>query len=152
MHDAPGPGHNARRVVQWQTPHLADRSTSAEAASEPDLDLVEQAFLEGFRSTSDPVSFLRLAGIPLALALHDGGTAHLLRVEDEERCDVGAVSPKLGGGHIVRPLPAKLVSRRRRLRFVYQADDETAVALTFDEARTGSSVDPASAPKVSQPR
>jgi hypothetical protein len=143
MHDAPGPGHNARHPVQWQTPHRADGASEPQVAAEPDLDLVEESFREGFRAARDPVSFLRLAGIPLALRLADGRCAHLLRVEEEERTDVGAVSPKLGGGHVVRPLPAKLVGRRRRLRFVYQADDEAPAVLTFAEARVAEAVEPA---------
>jgi hypothetical protein len=142
MHDAPGPGHNARRPVQWQTPHRPADEGAPHTESEPDLDLVEESFLEGFRTASDPVSFLRLAGIPLALRLQDGRPAHLLRVEEEERTDVGAVSPKLGGGHVVRPLPAKLVGRRRRLRFIYQADDDAPVVLDFAEARGAEAVDP----------
>ena len=143
MHDAPAPGHNARRPAQWQTPHRPAGEGAPPAESEPDVDLVEASFREGFRAASDPVSFLRLAGIPLALRLVDGRAAHLLRVEEDECTDVGAVSPKLGGGHVVRPLPAKLVARRRRLRFVYQADDDAPVVLAFAEARGAEAVDPA---------
>jgi hypothetical protein len=142
MHDAPGPGHNARRPTQWQTPHRGNAAGEPQPAAEPDLDLVEESFREGFRLASDPVSFLRLAGIPFALALPDGRRAHLLRVEEEERTDVGAVSPRLGGGHVVRPLPAKLVARRRRLRFVYQADDDTPLVLGFADARAAEAVAP----------
>jgi hypothetical protein len=144
MHDAPGPGHNARRPAQWQTPHRAGGAGAGEPAraAEPDVDLVEASFREGFRAASDPVSFLRLAGIPLALRLADGRAAHLLRVEEDECTDVGAVSPGLGGGHVVRPLPAKLVARRRRLRFVYQADDDAPATLTFAEARAAQPIEP----------
>ena len=139
--DAPGPGHNARAPSAWQTPHRAAAAADAPPAAEADLDLVEAAFREGFRASSDPVSFLRLAGIPLALSLPDGRRAQLLRVEEEECTDVGAVSPKLGGGHVVRPLPAKLVGRRRRLGFVYQAEDDTPVRLDFAEARAAPALD-----------
>jgi hypothetical protein len=137
MHDPAGPGHNARRPAQWQTPHLGDDHEHGhdDRVNDPDLDLVEAAFVEGFRTAPDPTSFLRLANVPMALALPDGRTAHLLRVETEERCDVGAVSQVLGGGHRVRPLPAKLVGRRRQLRFVYQADDDQPVVLDFAAVR-----------------
>ena len=49
--------------------------------------------------------------------------------------DVGSLNPRLGGGGFrYDPLPAKLVSRRRRLRFVYH--DGTGVRpLGFAEAR-----------------
>ncbi len=137
MHDPAGPGHNARRAAQWQTPHLPPGHDHGhdEPAREADLDLVEDAFVEGFRTAADPTSFLRLAHIPQSVALADGRTAHLLRVEVEERTDTGAVSPTLGGGHVVRPLPAKLVARRRQLRFVYQADDDQPVVLDFAAVR-----------------
>ena len=66
-HHDHGPGHNhpPRQAVQWQTPH---RPAGAMALSpeqpEPDFDLVEAAFAEGFATASDPTSFLRLAGVP----------------------------------------------------------------------------------------
>ncbi|MEO1092723.1 MAG: hypothetical protein AAFX81_19035 [Pseudomonadota bacterium] len=146
MHDADHErrGHNADRPAQWQTPHRppdADADAGA-PTTEPDVDLVERAFIEGFRGTNDPVSFLRLAGIPLAMALPDGRKAHLLRVEEEERTDVGAVTALLGGGHRVRPLPAKLVGRRRQLRFFYQADGEPPLVVDFATARAASAVPP----------
>jgi len=123
-----GPGHNRaperRGVAQWQTPHL-DPQPDPHAAlqhghGEADLDQVEAAFIEGFLAASDPTSFLRLAGIPFTVAAADGATLRLLRVETEVVADVGAVTPHLGGGSLrYDPLPARLVSRRRRLRFVY---------------------------------
>ena len=57
---------------------------------------------------------------PLAAPPADGATLGLLRVETEVVADVGAVTPHLGGGSFrYDPLPARLVPRRRRLRFVY---------------------------------
>ena len=41
-----------------------DREHDARARHEPDLDLVEMAFVEGFATATDPTSFLRLARIP----------------------------------------------------------------------------------------
>ena len=53
-------------------------------------------------------------------AVADGATLGLLRVETEVVADVDAVTPHLGGGAFrYDPLPARLVPRRRRLRFVY---------------------------------
>jgi hypothetical protein len=127
MHDddhdhGPGPGHNAppRRPLQWQTPHREHDHGPPEAdAAEPDLDLVEAAFVEGFEQASDPTSFLRLARVPFVTE-RSGRRLELLRVETYCRTDVAAVAPQLGGaGHRVAPLPAALVGRRRRLSFVY---------------------------------
>jgi hypothetical protein len=107
--------------VQWQTPHR-DEAPAAPRADhrEADLDLVEAAFVEGFREASDPTSFLRLAQVPFEARLADGTTLALLRVEVDSVADVGAVTPHLGGGTFrYDPLPARMVSRRSRLRFVY---------------------------------
>jgi hypothetical protein len=141
QHEAPGLGHNAPRLRQWQTPHLPhDHVHAEEAPSEPDLDLVEAAFAEGFATASDPTSFLRLAGIPFVAGGPDGGKLGLLRVELDSVTDVGSLTPTLGGGSFrYDPLPAKLVSRRRRLRFVYQ-DGTRLLGLSFMEARALSSL------------
>jgi hypothetical protein len=120
-----GVGHNQAgmrgRPAQWQTPH---RDTTAEAAQpserEPDLDLVEAAFVEGFAAASDPTSFLRLAHIPFEAASADGTKFSLLRIEVEGATDVGSLTPHLGGTSFrYDPLPASMISRRKRLRFVY---------------------------------
>jgi hypothetical protein len=146
MHDGPHdhphphthtPGHNARRdAVQWQTPHLpADHVHAEEMPHEHDLDLVEASFVEGFMRTSDATSFLRLAGIPFVGVGVDGKRLSLLRVEIEDLTDVGSVVPLFGGaGFRYDPLPEKLVSRRRSLRFTYH-DGVEVVRLAFGEAR-----------------
>ena len=133
-----GPGHNQppRRAVQWQVPHHggAEPPPGPEPA-EPDFDLVEAAFAEGFATASDPTSFLRLAGVPLQGLDGAGRRLCLLRVELDQVTDLGAVTPHLGGGSFrYDPLPAKLVSRRRRLRLVYH-DGGTLQALSLGEAK-----------------
>jgi hypothetical protein len=137
MHDeAPGPGHNRpRTALQWQVRHDAHHHEHATPPAERDLDLVETSFVEGFDRASDPTSFLRLAGIPFVGSDRQGRRLHLLRVEMESLTDLGAVSPLLGGERVrYDPLPARLVSRRRRLAFVYH-DGADVVRLGFAEAR-----------------
>jgi hypothetical protein len=121
-----GVGHNrptdARRPIQWQTPHRADLPAVGEGGShaETDLDLVEAAFVEGFLLTSDATSFLRLARVPFEGTAADGARLALLRVEVDSVADVGAITPHLGGASFrYDPLPARMVSRRKRLRLVY---------------------------------
>ena len=132
-------GHNAPagRAVQWQTPHLPHdhvHDAPADPRSE-DIDLVETAFVEGFARAPDPVSFLRLAGIPFVGEAADGRRLHLLRVETEDAVDVGAVMPLLGGDGVrYDPLPAKLTSRRRRLGFLFH-DGAGIARLDFAAAR-----------------
>lgn len=143
-HDhAPGPGHNhadaPRRAVQWQEPHREHGHDHGDAhahgAMEPDLDLVEAAFAEGFVTASDPTSFLRLAHVKFTASAPDGATLSLLRVEIDHATDVGSVTPHLGGTSFrYDPLPARLVSRRKLLRFVY-FDGKGLRALTLAEMR-----------------
>ena len=137
-----GPGHNhahgPQRVAQWQRPHLdeAHGHEANDAANvEPDLDLVETAFVEAFASAPDPTSFLRLAQVPFEAVAPDGVRLALLRVEVDAVADVGSVMPHLGGSSFrYDPLPARMVTRRRRLRFVY-GDGRTTRALSFAEVR-----------------
>lgn len=137
MPDNAGPGHNSagRQPLQWQTPHLDKHHHRAPPeASEPDLDLVEAAFVEAFELANDPTSFLRLAHIPFVTE-RDGARLDLLRVEIENRVDVAAISPTLGGGHKTSPLPKSLISKRRQLRFVYLAGTES-LTLSLNDLRT----------------
>lgn len=135
-----GIGHNhpqPPQAVQWQRPHLAAENNVADLAGqvETDLDLVEKAFSEGFATTSDPTSFLRLAQVPFEAVAADGKRLVLLRVETDAVADVGSVTPHLGGGSFrYDPLPAQMVSNRRRLRFVY-FDGQNPRALKLAEVR-----------------
>jgi len=58
---------------------------------EPDLDLVEKAFVTGFADAPDPTSFLRLARIPFEAHAADGTRLVLLRVGTDLVTDIGAV-------------------------------------------------------------
>jgi hypothetical protein len=138
-HHHAGLGHNhphsPRSVAQWQTPHLAPDAMPHHKHGEADLDQVEAAFIEGFLAASDPTSFLRLAGIPFRAKASDGAALSLLRVETDVVADVGSVTPHLGGTSFrYDPLPAQLVARRRRLRFVY-FDGAGLRALDFAAVR-----------------
>jgi hypothetical protein len=136
----PGPGHNrataAKPVAQWQTPHRpSGPAPEPPSGGEPDLDLVEAAFTEAFAAAGDPTSFLRLAAVPFEAVAADGKRLALLRVEIDDVADVGAITPHLGGSTFrYDPLPARMVSKRRRLRFIY-FDGEALRPLTLDEAR-----------------
>jgi hypothetical protein len=121
-----GIGHNRpsepRRPAQWQTPHRDDAPAAEEGRQRPeaDLDLVEAAFVEGFMAASDATSFLRLARVPFEGTAADGTKLALLRVEVDSVADVGSITPHLGGASFrYDPLPARMISRRKRLRLVY---------------------------------
>jgi hypothetical protein len=134
-----GQGHNRpngdKKVVQWQTPHRPGEPAHDHEHGEPDLDLVEKAFVTGFADAPDPTSFLRLARIPFEANAADGTRLVLLRVETDLVTDVGAVMPHLGGASFrYDPLPAALVAHRRRLRFVY-FDGQGLRALSLGEVR-----------------
>ena len=134
-------GHNhgvPPRAAQWQTPHLPAGHTYDDDHHhhhEPDLDLVEKAFVESFSTASDPTSFLRVARIPFEATEASGRRLVLLRVETDGVTDVGSITPQLGGGAMrYDPLPARMVSQRRRLRFVY-FDGASPRALSLAEVR-----------------
>ena len=132
-------GHNHRappHAAQWQTPHLPhDHHHDAHHHHETDLDMVEKVFVESFTTSSDPTSFLRLARVPFQAVDGEGRRLLLLRVETDSITDVGSVTPHLGGSSIrYDPLPASMVSQRRRLRFVY-FDGSAARVLTLGEVR-----------------
>jgi hypothetical protein len=134
-----GSGHNhvtPLNAVQWQTPHLPhEHHHHDEQQGEADLDLVEMAFVEGFAAAKDPASFLRLARIPFQATDADGRNLVMLRVETEAVTDVGTLAPQLGGGGFrYDPLPARMVTHRRKLRFVY-FDGAAAQGLTLSEVR-----------------
>lgn len=130
-----GAGHNrARAAAQWQVPHLP-AGTEIPQAVERDLDLVEASFVEGFSRATDTTSFLRLAGIAFVGLTREGTRLHLLRVEIEDRTDVGSIVPLIGGqGVRYDPLPVKLSARRRALAFIYH-DGSAMQRLDFASAR-----------------
>lgn len=135
LHNHP---HGPKSVAQWQVPHKKGEGAVPESV-ESDLDQVEAAFAEGFAATSDVTSFLRLAHIPFELTASGGAKLILLRVETEQVADVGSVTPHLGGESFrYDPLPAKMVTKRRRLRFVY-FDGAGLRSLSFSEVRGGRS-------------
>ncbi len=130
-------GHNGPRpAAQWQTPHLTAGQAAPESGPvEPDLDLVETAFLDAFPACPDPTSFLRLAGVPFTGKGKDGVVLSLLRVEANAATDIGTLTPHLGGASFrYDPLPAQMTSRRKSLAFVY-FDGGGLVRLTLAEAK-----------------
>ena len=135
-HDHGGPGHNGSATRQWQTPHLIPGMEIPQAAPrEPDLDLVETAFVDAFPRAPDPTSFLRLAGVPFIGERDDGTRLSLLRVEVNHTTDIGTLTPHLGGGsHRYDPLPAKMTSQRERLALTY-FDGTGPTHLSLAEAK-----------------
>jgi hypothetical protein len=135
-HHHGGAGHNRpASVTQWQTPHLPPGAEPGNGVGEPDVDLVENAFVDAFPRAPDPTSFLRLSGVPFVGEASDGRQLDLLRVEIDQTTDVGTLTPHLGGaGHRYDPLPAKMTSKRQTLAFAY-FDGQTVVRLSLAEAR-----------------
>jgi hypothetical protein len=135
-HHHGGAGHNhPANVTQWQTPHLPNGAESRTDASEHDVDLVEDAFVDAFPRAPDPTSFLRLSGVPFLGETADGKRMNLLRVEISHTTDVGTLTPHVGGAsHRYDPLPAKMTSRRQTLALAY-FDGEAVLRLSLAEAR-----------------
>jgi hypothetical protein len=135
-HHHGGAGHNhPASVTQWQTPHLPNGAENRTGTSEPDVDLVEDAFVDAFPRAPDPTSFLRLSGVPFLGETTDGKRLNLLRVEISQTTDVGTLTPHVGGAsHRYDPLPAKMTSRRQTLVLAY-FDGEAVLRLSLAEAR-----------------
>jgi hypothetical protein len=129
--------HHPKPVAQWQTPHRhGEDDHHHHDHAEPDLDKVEAAFVEAFMEASDPTSFLRLTHIPFEMNAADGAALKLLRVEVNAMADVASLTPHLGGTSFrYDPLPANLVSHRRRLQFIY-FDGATLRSLSFVDVRS----------------
>ncbi len=143
-HDHGGSGHNGSAPArQWQTPHLIPGAYPEPEVREPDLDLVETAFVDTFPRAPDPTSFLRLAGVPFIGETAEGKCLSLLRVEVNQTTDIGALTPHLGGaGHRYDPLPAKMTSQRQRLALIY-FDGTGSVALSLADAKALRNMTPA---------
>jgi hypothetical protein len=78
---------------------------------------------------------LRLSNVPFEATAVDGTKLVLLRVETDLVTDVGSIMPHLGGASFrYDPLPAAMVTRRRRLRFIYREAGGIR-ALSFAEVR-----------------
>jgi hypothetical protein len=131
----PASGHNAPGAAQWQTPHLHGGARRPPPEEAGDLDLVESAFCESFPGAGDALSFLRLAGVALEGWDQNGARLRLLRVEQKEAVDVGALTPHVGGGSFrYDPLPGRMASRRKLLSFIY-FDGSAVHSLPLSAAR-----------------
>ena len=98
-------------------------------------DLLERAFVEGFRAASDKASFLRLAGIPLETDIDGEPGYKLMEVCLADTFTVGSAAPGFGGGGLVyHPFPGELVRQAAELTFVYCSERE-ARTLTWDQVR-----------------
>ena len=94
---------------------------------EEELQEIEAAFIAGFRDASDKQAFLRLSGIPLSLERSDQTALKLIEVKLEDAFTVGSASPGFGTRELsYQPLPAALVGRATKLRFVYVSADDLA--------------------------
>jgi hypothetical protein len=122
-------------TAQWQAPQRPNGYEHYCRHYEADLDQVESAFFEGFAEASDPVSFLKLAGIPFEAFDGAGQRLALLRVECGLGVDVGSLSPRAASEEMrYTPLPRRMVTRRRRVRFLY-VDGVSLRSLTLGEVR-----------------
>ena len=96
-------------------------------------DLLERAFVEGFRAASDKASFLRLTGIPLETDIDGEPGYKLMEVRLADTFTVGSAAPGFGGGGLVyHPFPGELVRQVAELTFVY-CSERGARALTWNQ-------------------
>ena len=119
-------------VAQWQTPHSPGTAPGTGGArSRQGRGRLHRRLHRRARSGQLPAP----VRIPFEITAADGAKLNLLRVEIDALADVGSLTPHLGGGSFrYDPLPASMVSHRRRLRFVY-FDGDKLRPLTFTEVR-----------------
>lgn len=83
--------------------------------------LIEDTFIEGFRTASDRRGFLRLAAVPDELP--DG--LKLVEIRIEDHYTVGSAAPGFASSELVyHPLPAGMIRGENRLVFVYVSTAE----------------------------
>ena len=89
-------------------------------AADADAEVVEAAFIEGFRRATDRRGFLVLAGVPFEIDGRGAPGWKLIEVRIDEGFTVGAASPGFGSGDLVyHPLPGGMVSGHAHARLVY---------------------------------
>lgn len=86
--------------------------------------LLEDMFVEGYRTARDKLVYLRLSHIPFELAENQdtdsGNSMHLDSIRIEETYDVGNAAPAFGLDKLVHHMyPHELVKNHKLLRFVY---------------------------------
>ena len=99
---SPAAWRNGKRRISGRASNCRTRQQS-----EPDLDQVEAAFVEGFAAASRSDELFALANVPFETTAADGTKLVLLRVETDFVTDVGSIMPHLGGETFrYDPLPA----------------------------------------------
>jgi hypothetical protein len=84
--------------------------------------------------TGAGVAASRQARIPFEAVAAAGTKLAILKIESDAVTDVGARMPRLGGDMRYDVLPARMVTYRQRLRFVY-FDGNAPRLLTLGEVR-----------------
>ena len=132
-------GHNhgtPPHAAKWQTPHLPhNRARDEHHHHEADSGYGGKGFRREFYDQHRSDQFLATGARAIEAFDRAGRRLQLLRVETDSITDVGSVTPHLGGNSMrFDPLPASMVSQRRRWRFVY-FDGGAARLLTLGEVR-----------------
>ncbi|HEY9081158.1 hypothetical protein [Magnetovibrio sp.] len=82
--------------------------------------LLEHAFVEGYRSATDKLGFMRLAGLPMELNLDGQPPSKLVEVKVSDTFTVGTAAPGFGSTELVyHPLPSEMVTSALLLEFLY---------------------------------
>lgn len=121
-HDHPhAPGHNS--ADDGVAPdHLHSHPHGAhQAETEDAIELLVEAFIEGYAKADDKVGFLRLAGVAFEIDDPQGGPSlKLIEVQRLDCHQVGTASPGFASRELVyHPFPGSLVRERTQLSFVY---------------------------------
>lgn len=84
------------------------------------MNLMEAAFIEGFRDASDKLGFQMLARIPMELDRDAADGLKLVEVKIEDAYEVGSAHPGFGTRELIyHALPGAMVQQETRLTFIY---------------------------------
>ena len=114
-------GHNHPPDHEHLHSHLHDGPHAASPGKQRDDDaLLADVLMEGFDSSEDKASFLRMARIPQHLHAADGSSLRLVDVELRYAYQVATASPAFNAEELVYlPFPANMIRERATMVFVY---------------------------------
>ena len=107
--------HNHGHPADHLHSHMAPEEEAA------DLQVLCQAFIEGFQGAKDKQAYLSLARVPLEIADPEGGPGlKLVDVKLTTEWQIGTASPSFGTAELsYLPFPGEMIAERTNLHFVY---------------------------------
>ncbi|MDJ0613921.1 MAG: hypothetical protein QNJ29_09595 [Rhizobiaceae bacterium] len=132
-HDHAHVGHNHSHADHLHS-HVHGNSNKEKAE---ELQELATSFIEGFRSSTDKTSFLRVSNIPFHKEGTDGLKMNLVDASINSNWQIGTASPAFASRELVyMPFPGNMVQHRETMTFTYvsltERDDVDLLDLLRD--------------------